>query len=519
MSDSKCVGNEVRFSESDVLLSTTDLDSRITYANSDFCKVAGYSLEEMVGHPHNLVRHPDMPKQAFADMWQNLRAGESWMGPVKNRCKNGDYYWVNAFVTPIKDSTNKTTEYQSIRTMPDRDVVERATAEYRKINQGKSSGALKSHFDVTFYVMALLVLASVLNGVAVVASGFTLTSILPLLCLGVGFGLFALWRGKYLALVKKSQAIYDNSIMSYIYSGTNDLSAVVNLALEMQQAKLKAVIGRVNDVTEHVNESAQITVDSGKQVSQLLKDQIDETTQMAAATEEMSYTIQELAKIVEQANEASAISKEQTNASSQSVQKTIEAIHDVDKQLSIAQTELKTLVGGNEHIVKSLSDINAIAEQTNLLALNAAIEAARAGEHGRGFSVVADEVRALAARTQQSTRDIAELVANLSQSSSNAQSAMSRGIALSGQSVAQALESGQSLALIETEIERLTELNQRVMQSIEEQSSVSEQVAVGILNIKELAVSTGDRGAESQRSSEGLLNKVAEQTALIRQFS
>ncbi len=127
--------NEVKFSDSQILLSTTDLKSNITYANEDFCKIAGYSLDEMVGKPHNLVRHSDMPKLAFADLWQHLKNGQSWMGPVKNSCKNGDYYWVNAFVTPIKDKSGRTVEFQSVRTKQSDDVVQRATAEYAKINK------------------------------------------------------------------------------------------------------------------------------------------------------------------------------------------------------------------------------------------------------------------------------------------------------------------------------------------------------------------------------------------------
>lgn len=106
------------YPEHQSLISTTDLESRITYANDEFCHIAGFNLEELQGEHHNLVRHPDMPKQAFADLWHHIRAGKSWMGPVKNRCKNGDHYWVSAFVTPIKDAHGKVVEYQSVRTAP-----------------------------------------------------------------------------------------------------------------------------------------------------------------------------------------------------------------------------------------------------------------------------------------------------------------------------------------------------------------------------------------------------------------
>lgn len=83
-------------------MSTTDLNSNITHANDAFVRISGYSLDELTGAPHNIVRHPDMPKAAFADMWKTLQGGEPWSGVVKNRCKNGDHYWVKANVCPIK---------------------------------------------------------------------------------------------------------------------------------------------------------------------------------------------------------------------------------------------------------------------------------------------------------------------------------------------------------------------------------------------------------------------------------
>src|SRR5690606_6618142 len=124
------------------LISTTDLKGQIRYANEDFCKVSGYTSEELHGRPHNLIRHPDMPPAAFADLWKTIQGGQSWMGIVKNRCKNGDHYWVDAFVSPIR-SGNQTVEYQSVRTKPDRQVVARAERLYQTLNQSRQPRQLK----------------------------------------------------------------------------------------------------------------------------------------------------------------------------------------------------------------------------------------------------------------------------------------------------------------------------------------------------------------------------------------
>ncbi|WP_155636018.1 PAS domain-containing protein, partial [Burkholderia stagnalis] len=93
--------HEFEFPDDATLMSTTDTDSIITYANATFIQISGYAGEELEGQPHNLVRHPDMPKEAFADMWATLKGGEAWSALVKNRRKNGDHYWVRANAVPV----------------------------------------------------------------------------------------------------------------------------------------------------------------------------------------------------------------------------------------------------------------------------------------------------------------------------------------------------------------------------------------------------------------------------------
>lgn len=511
--------NEVSFSEREILLSTTDLDSRITYSNKQFCDIAGFSLDEMRGKPHNLVRHKDMPKLAFADMWKNLKAGDSWMGPVKNRCKNGDFYWVNAFVTPIRDDSNKVVEYQSVRTKPSRELVARASKEYQKINSGVKTKALKKPFDLTLFILSGMVCALIASLIGLVTTQFDFTSIVTSIVLMSTVTIFIRWRSKYIELVKKAQQIYDNPLMSYLYSGEKDLSGHINLALEMQQAKIKAVVGRVNDVTDQVNGNVEQSSKSGQKVTELLNKQGAEVTQMAAAMDQFSATIQELASNVNDAATAAESSETQTNSGKSSVLETLDSIKRLDEQLQLASKEVIKMAEGNTMIQGILNEINAIAEQTNLLALNAAIEAARAGEQGRGFAVVADEVRSLAARTQQSTEEITKLIGELNITSGNAQSAMQQGVNLSGQSVEMANESGHSLDQILDGVTKMADLNRSVAASIEEQSVVAEQVAVNVNSIKELADESGEHGKKSQSLNHSLLQQVEAQSSLVKQFS
>lgn len=129
-------GRECTFGEKERIISTTDTRGIITGYNETFFRISGFSAEELDGKNHNVVRHPDMPPAAFADLWQTVKQNRSWMGIVKNRCKNGDHYWVDAFVTPINDK-GQIVEFQSVRCKPSAELIERAEKVYRRINDKK----------------------------------------------------------------------------------------------------------------------------------------------------------------------------------------------------------------------------------------------------------------------------------------------------------------------------------------------------------------------------------------------
>ena len=138
---------EIQFSESETLVSKTDLKGIITYANQAFIKTSGYSESELIGQAHNLVRHPDMPPEAFADLWANCKAGKPWTGIVKNRCKNGDFYWVIANVAPIFEG-QRPVGFMSVRGKPTRQQIEAADNAYRLFLDGKANGLKISQGNV-----------------------------------------------------------------------------------------------------------------------------------------------------------------------------------------------------------------------------------------------------------------------------------------------------------------------------------------------------------------------------------
>jgi aerotaxis receptor len=129
--------NEIVLAPNAQLVTTTDLKGVITYANDEFVDICGYSADELVGQHHNIIRHPDMPPQAFADLWQHLKAEQSWRGIVKNCCKDGSHYWVDAYVTPLYQN-NQVCGYQSVRRKPSSEMINKADQIYRQLNQQKN---------------------------------------------------------------------------------------------------------------------------------------------------------------------------------------------------------------------------------------------------------------------------------------------------------------------------------------------------------------------------------------------
>ncbi|MDO6487482.1 PAS domain-containing methyl-accepting chemotaxis protein [Colwellia sp. 6_MG-2023] len=514
------MSKELLFSESDILLSTTDLNSHIKYANTKFCTISGYTLDELVNNPHNKVRHPDMPKEAFKDLWSSIQQGNSWMGPVKNRCKDGDFYWVDAFVTPIKDDTGSVFEYQSVRTLPDRKVIDRANEVYPQLHQGKKPAAIKEKVDKTLWVQVILLLSVLLSITNIfVEDNNTMISILLAGLIFCGALIFSLWRSQYLTVLQESKNIYDNNLMSFLYSGNNDKVGNILLALKMQAAKIKAVVGRVSDDSTIINDVATQSEKRGSNVATILAEQKNETDQVATSITQMSSTIREIAQVITLAADTSQQGLNISNNGLEVVSETMSSINELSKQLGEVDMAIHRLIDGTRSIEEILGEISAIADQTNLLALNAAIEAARAGEQGRGFAVVAEEVRALASRSQQSTDEIGKLIIQLRAESDYAINSMSKGRDLSENCVSMVDQTGVALREINEEVTALADINIQISTAIEEQSIVAENVSLNISSITDMSAKSESHGKEAVELSNKLLKRLHEQQSLISQFN
>ncbi len=126
------MGREITLDKDTMIVSETDEKGIIIYANEDFCKIAGYTKDELIGQPHNYVRHNDMPKAAFEDMWKTIQNGKIWKGIVKNKTKDGGFYWVNATAFPSRTANGKK-RYVSVRVKPTPNEIEKAEALYKSL--------------------------------------------------------------------------------------------------------------------------------------------------------------------------------------------------------------------------------------------------------------------------------------------------------------------------------------------------------------------------------------------------
>jgi aerotaxis receptor len=504
---------EYEFPDNATLMSTTDTQSYVTYANAAFIEASGFSREEVQGQPHNLVRHPDMPAEAFADMWATLQGGEPWTALVKNRRKNGDHYWVRANATPVVRN-GRTSGYMSVRTKASREEITGAEALYQEFREGRAGsrrfhkglivrsglaglGSVFKTMPVRWRIRgALLVMApSMVAG----AWAMGLTAAMAASFAGVAAVVGALTSWFLESQISRPLEQMREQALR-VATGESQkvmhMDRVDEIGMTLRTISQLGLMFRwlIDDVSEQVlnvqtatSEIAQGNLDLSNRTEQAASS----VQQTASSMSQMTSTVKSNAETATQANQLSSTASEAAARGGRAVAEVVSTMHDI--------------TDSSKKIADIISVIDGIAFQTNILALNAAVEAARAGEQGRGFAVVAGEVRSLAQRSAEAAREIKTLIgASVEKVESGARIVD---------------DAGRTMDEIVTQVKRVSDLIAEISASTQEQSKGIGQVdaAVGHLDqITQQNAALVEEGAAASASLKQQAASLAEAVGVFR---
>ena len=497
--------NEYPLNDDTTLMSTTDLHSHMTHTNDTFVKVSGYQLDELLGQPHNLVRHPDMPKAAFADMWYTLKQGEPWSGIVKNRRKNGDHYWVRANAVPMVRG-GEVTGYMSIRTRATAEEIAAVEPLYKALNEGRCNKRVHKGL--------------------VVSKGWR--GKLPAMPLrwrvrGVMAGLFVALAATLIATHASWAALGASALVMLLGTLLFEQQIVRPVENVARQA-LKVATGERNSV-DHLNRSDELglTLRAVGQLGLMCRWLINDVSSQVVSVRDGS---DRLAKGNEDLNDRTRQTVENVqqtvttmNQMAASVQSNSETAAAADK-LSIVASDAAA-EGGHamQTVVKTMDDIadstqrigsitkliNDIAFQTNILALNAAVEAARAGEQGRGFAVVAGEVRNLASRSAEAAKEIKGLIED--------------SVARVQQGSALVDTAAQTMTDIVRSVTQVNDIMGEIASASDEQRRGIEQVALAVSQMDQVTQQNASLVEEAAAATEQLAHQADRLTSQVAVFT
>ncbi len=491
---------EVPFPKARYIVSRTDLKGQLTYVNDTFLDISGFSREELIGGSHNSVRHPDMLPEAFDWMWETIKQGRPWRGIVKNRCKNGNHYWVDALVVPVfKD--NQQVGYMSVRTEPSRQQIEDAEALYAKLKAHKAKIPKPNWWQRISMKAKLTGLVLGLIGVQILtaatqqfgpslglSSADIETVLLSLITCGVAAGVALLFIQNGMMtivarIVGRLQNIAQGDLTDVIPLHRVDELGRLNDALITMQTHMKAMMAEIAEAATLVGENAEVLRCEMDQTRQAAEFQSRAAIRIAATVEELVTSVDEIASSAAQASAAVGASHTLLGNAVARMSESQHASQQVVSTVKGAGHTMSELFQSISTIDRVSHVIRGIADQTNLLALNAAIEAARAGETGRGFAVVADEVRKLAENSSKQTTEISASVQEIQRITQLAVSTMEDAGSQVALADAAAGTAREGLDAVSHHGEEVAAISLHIADGTRQQSSAGNDIAIQVEGI------------------------------------
>ncbi|RQO63318.1 hypothetical protein DBR47_01885 [Paucibacter sp. KBW04] len=496
---------EYDFPADATLMSTTDLQSHIAYANAAFVAVSGFEREEIMGQPHNMVRHPDMPTQAFADMWATLKAGQSWTALVKNRRKNGDHYWVRANAAPVVRG-GKVTGYMSVRTKPSRaeiNAAEKLYADFRENRAGNRafhrglivrtglmgwtsamqtmSVAWRMRWAMLVFAATTIAAAAGLGLGSTSLAGFAATSL-------IAAWLLSLWLDAQIAtplqaVKRQAQCVASGQPGEQTALNRVDEIGMIMRAVNQSGLNLRSLVDDVAGQVNGVNNASTEIANGNMDLSSRTEEAASSLEQTAASMEEMTATVKNNADTAQQAAQLAGSASESAARGGVVVGQVVDTMN--------------AITASSKRISDIIGVIDGIAFQTNILALNAAVEAARAGEQGRGFAVVAGEVRSLAQRSAAAAKEIKGLISDSVEKVETGAHLVER--------------AGQAMGEIVHQVNRVNDLISEISAATREQSSGIGQVNIAVSQLDQMT----QQNAALVQQSASAADRLKEQAGIL----